>query len=80
MILEKIGKRRTYEFCIEGATSHGYPFAEMGIVVAVSFDDAVHAIRKQMAIRNEMRSNCGLSGTYTEITELMMVRKDNDGE
>lgn len=80
MRLDKFGKTRTYEFCIEGETDQGYPFAETGYVVSTSFDNAVRAVRDRMATRNEMRSNYGLSGDYTEITELTMVRRNNDGK
>ena len=78
MMLEKIGEKRTYEFCVEGATDDGYPFAETGHVHASSFDNAVKTIRDWMAKRNEMRYNYGLSGSYTEITELTMVQRNND--
>lgn len=80
MILEKLGYKRTYEFCIEGETNQGYPFAETGLVVASDFDNAVHAVRKLMAARNLMRVKHELTGLYTEITELTMVRRNSDGK
>lgn len=78
MMLEKLGAKRTYAFCIEGETDQGYPFAETGYVVALDFDDAVYAIRKLMAARNLMRVKHELTGRYTEITELTMIRSNND--